>query len=159
MDERKHQPARRVIIGTNAGGASTVVSDGPGPETQLDNGILLQEIWQQRNLPAQIDDEPEPGWTLGPHAPTEGAVVRLLTVPAGHNTGEQTPQLHSDPSLHVITLLDGELDFVLESGQVTLLPGETIVLRDSMHDMSNRQTRPARTVYTSFPLTQGPSSA
>jgi quercetin dioxygenase-like cupin family protein len=145
--------ARRVIVGVNDTGASTVVADARDlPLTRLDNGILLQELWQQRAVPAGSDDQPERGWTLGPAAPTEGAVVRILTVPAADDGARTEPDLHTDPSLHVITMLGGELTVVLEDGEVRLDVGDSIVLRGSMHDLRNDRSRPATFVYTSFPL-------
>lgn len=150
--------ARRVIVGVNATAASTVVADDQDlPRTQLPNGIVLQELWQQRNIPAEPNDRPEPQWTLGPAAPTEGAVVRILTVPAASGEALTEPDLHTDPSLHVITMLGGELIVILEDGEVTLGVGDSIVLRGSMHDLRNVQPRPATFVYTSFPLAEGGS--
>ena len=94
------------------------------PRTRLPNGIVLQEVWQQRGIPAEPNDRPEPGWTLGPAAPTEGAVVRILTVPAANGEGLAEPELHTDPSLHVITMLSGELVVILEDSEVTLGVGD-----------------------------------
>lgn len=148
--------ARRVIVGLNATSASTVVADDRDlPCTRLPNGIVLQELWQQRSIPAGPNDRPEPEWTLGPAAPTSGAVVRILTVPASDGGEPAKPDLHTDPSLHVITMLNGELVIILEDGEVTLGAGDSIVLRDSMHDLRNIQPRPATFVYTSFPLAEG----
>jgi len=147
------QLARRVIVGVDDNGSSTVVADGRDlPLTRLDNGIVLQELWQQRRVPARSDDQPEPGWTLGPDAPTDGAVVRILTVPAASGPAQAEPDLHTDPSLHVMTMLDGELDVILQDGEVTLGVGDSIVLRGSLHDLRNARPRPATFVYTSFPL-------
>jgi len=148
--------ARRVIVGLNDSSASTVIADDRNlPSTRLPNGIVLQELWQQRTIPAEPNDRPEPDWTLGPAAPVQGAVVRILTVPAANGDEPARPDLHTDPSLHVITMLDGELDFVLEDDEVTLGFGDSIVLRGSMHDLRNLQPRPATFVYTSFPLVEG----
>lgn len=147
--------ARRVIVGVSGTGASTVVADERDvPHTRLSNGILLQEVWHQRGIPATPDDRPAPEWTLGPAAPTEGAVVRILTVPAADGDELAAPDLHTDASLHVITMLDGELIVVLEDGEVTLGVGDSIVLRGSMHDLRNVQPRSATFVYTSFPLAE-----
>lgn len=148
--------ARRVIVGVNGTSASTIIADDRNlPSTQLPNGIVLQELWQQRTIPAGPNDRPEPEWNLGPAAPTEGAVVRILTVPAANGAEPAKPDLHTDPSLHVITMLDGELIVILEDGEATLDIGDSIVLRGSMHDLRNVQPRPARFVYTSFPLAEG----
>ncbi len=147
-------PARRVIIGVNDAKASTVFADDRNlPRTVLPNGIVLQELWQQRTIPAAPNDSPEPGQALGPAAPTEGAVVRILTVPAADGSAPVSPDLHTDASLHVITMLDGELIVILEDGEVTLGIGDSIILRGSMHDLRNVQPRPATFVYTSYPLT------
>jgi quercetin dioxygenase-like cupin family protein len=146
--------ARRVIVGVNASKATAVVADERNlPATRLPNGILLQELWQQPTIPARPNDRPDPEWTLGPAAPSEGAVVRILTVPAASSDTLAAPDLHTDLSLHVITMLDGELIVILEDGEVTLRLGDSIVLRGSMHDLRNVQPRPASFVYTSFPLT------
>jgi quercetin dioxygenase-like cupin family protein len=148
--------ARRVIVGVNGAAASTVVADERDlPCTRLPNGILLQELWQQRGIPAGPNDQPEPEWTLGPASPAEGVVVRILTVPAANGGVHSEPDLHTDPSLHVITMLGGELIFILENGEVTLGVGDSIVLRGSMHDLRNVQRQPATFVYTSFPLVNG----
>ena len=147
--------ARRVIVGVNDAAASTVDADKRDlPRTRLPNGILLQELWQQRHIPAGPNDRPEPEWTLGPAAPTEGAVVRILTVPAANGDVLAEPDLHTDLSLHVITMLDGELIVILQDGEVTLEVGDSIVLRGSMHDLRNVHPRPATFVYTSFPLAE-----
>ncbi|MFC9336302.1 hypothetical protein [Arthrobacter sp. NPDC057009] len=146
-------PARRVIVGVNASKASAVVADDRNlPATLLPNGILLQELWQQRTIPAAPEDHPEAGWTLGPDAPAEGAVVRILTVPGASGDTLAVPDLHTDASLHVITMLDGELAVMLEDGEVTLSKGDSIVLRGSLHDLQNLHPAPATFVYTSFPL-------
>lgn len=147
--------ARRVIVGLNDSSASTIVADDRNlPSTRLPNGIVLQELWQQRSIPAKPNDRPDPEWTLGSAAPVEGAVVRILTVPAANGVEPARPDLHTDPSLHVITMLDGELEFILEDDAVTLGFGDSIVLRGSMHDLRNLQRRPATFVYTSFPLAE-----
>jgi quercetin dioxygenase-like cupin family protein len=145
--------ARRVIVGINEAAASTVEADRRDlPTTRLPNGIVLQELWQQRRIPARPDDRPQPSWTLGPDAPPQGAVVRILTVPPATGGPLPEPDLHNDPSLHVITMLDGELTVVLEDGEVALGRGDSIVLPGSLHDLWNSRPRSATFVYTSFPL-------
>lgn len=146
--------ARRVIVGVSDSGASAVIADERDlPATRLPNGILLQELWQQRTIPAGPNDRPEPEWMLGPAAPSEGAAVRILTVPAASGDAPDATDLHTDLSLHVITMLNGELIVLLEDGEVALGAGDSIVLRGSMHDLRNEQPQPATFVYTSFPLT------
>jgi mannose-6-phosphate isomerase-like protein (cupin superfamily) len=49
-------------------------------------------------------------------------------------------------------LIVGRLDIVLEVGEVTLGPGDSVVLPASVHDLRNTTGEPATCVYTSFPL-------
>lgn len=83
--------------------------------------------------------------------------MRILTVPTANGDELAEPDLHTGPSLHVITMLSDELIVILEDGEVTLGVGDSVVLRDSMHDLRNVQTRPATFVYTSVPLTRSGS--
>ena len=50
--------ARRVIVGVDADGRSTVVADdATSARTIRSNGSLVQEIWRQESLPARVDDD------------------------------------------------------------------------------------------------------
>ena len=53
-------------------------------------------------------------------------------MPAANGGVLAEPDLHTDPSLHVITMLAGELIVVLQDGEVTLGVGDSIVLRGSI---------------------------
>lgn len=150
---------RRVVVGTDAAGESTVESDAAAWTTVLGNGIRLDEVWQQPVIPARPRDSTEDHHAIGPDSPTTGLVVRILSVPGAGEARPAKPHLHSDPSLHVITMLQGRLRFVLQNGHVELAEGESIVLRDSMHDLINPAPSPARFVYTSVPLAGGPSAS
>ena len=104
-------------------------------------------------VPATVEEAttPSPGAVL--EAPPHGAVIRILTIePFDDRRDSWTPNLHCDDSLHVITMTDGEIDVVLEEGEVRLTSGDSIVLPGSVHDLRNLSGAPASFVYTSFPL-------
>jgi len=145
---------RRVIVGHNERGRS-VVTDETDDLTVIEPtvGVTLHEVWRQDGIPATAEEAANPSSAGVLEAPPHGAVIRILTVePFGGNLGSWTPHLHSDDSLHVITMTQGELDIVLEDGDVQLGPGDSIVLPGSMHDLRNLSGSPASFVYTSFPL-------
>jgi len=144
------QRNRRVVAGLDAQGRSAVVADAADMAlAHPPTGVQIQEVWQAQ-VPAQLDDAGARDGAIGLAAPPHGAVVRVLTVPPA--PAGWTLDLHSDDSMHVITMITGELDVILEVGEVTLRQGESIVLPASVHDLRNRFEDPATFVYTSFPL-------
>lgn len=142
---------RRVVVGLDEQGRSTVVSDAHDMAlAHPPTGVSIQEVWWQAQVPATLDDAGARGEVVGLAAPPDGGVVRILTVPpspAGHRL-----DLHHDDSMHVITVVAGQLDVVLEVGEVTLRARDTVVLPASVHDLRNTLDEPATFVYTSFPL-------
>ena len=148
-------PSRRVLIGVDKNNRSTVIDDTRDlPSTVLPNGIRIEEVWQQREIPANVNSVPSSDWALGPDAPSKGAVVRILSLPPSGNQPEAEIDLHTDEALHVFTVLNGELTVILEEGESALSPGDSLVLRGSIHDLRNEQPETTRFVYTSFPLTR-----
>jgi len=144
---------RRIVVGTDAQGRSIVVSDARDmARTYPPTGVAIQEVWWQARVPARLDDVGARVGPIGLAAPPAGAVIRILTVPPSGSGWAL--DLHYDDSMHVITLTEGQLDVVLEVGEVTLRAGDTIVLPASVHDLHNTTDEPATFVYTSFPLTR-----
>ncbi|MCJ1674577.1 MULTISPECIES: hypothetical protein [unclassified Rathayibacter] len=145
---------RRVLVGLDDDGRSTVVGDAFDlPIVRPSAHVTLQEIWRQDSIPARLDDATDPRREGSLPAPPNGAVVRILTIaPFSGVSTEWAADLHFDDSLHIITMTTGLLDIVLEEGEVSLAPGDSIVLPASMHDLRNTSGAPATFVYTSFPL-------
>lgn len=140
---------RRVVVGLDSSGRSTVREDGRSlPTIELPNGIVRQEIWAQSQVPARSGDDGTRGGPLDPAPPDRGVVVRMLTVPPMMGVGSG-PDLHFDDAVHVITLVEGVLDIVLETETVRLQQADTIVLPASVHDLRNESSTPATFVYTS----------
>jgi quercetin dioxygenase-like cupin family protein len=144
---------RRVLVGVDAHGRSSVVRDGHDMAlAHPPTGVTIQEVWWQPKVPARLDDDGARAHSIGLAAPPDGGVVRVLTVPP--TPSERPVDLHFDDSMHVITLLGGQLDIILEVGEVAMKPGDTIVLPASVHDLRNSHEEDATFVYTSFPLSR-----
>jgi hypothetical protein len=145
---------RRVLVGPGSSGRSAVVTDTTDlARNEQPNGIVLQEIWRQDRVPARAGDEGVRTGEIGLAPPAAGGVVRILTVPPMRGLVEGwLPNLHFDDALHVITMISGELDIILEEGELTLAVGDSVILPGSVHDLRNQAGVPATFVYTSFAL-------
>ncbi len=128
---------RRIVVGVTPEGRSAVVADAQDvASTAPLPGYVVEELWHQRSLPARVDD---PGVTVEQidiEPPPEGALVRVLTIHPVSG-GDWTPNPHGDTNRHVLTLVSGTVDLVLEEMDVTLSPRDTVVLSGHVHDWRN----------------------
>jgi mannose-6-phosphate isomerase-like protein (cupin superfamily) len=163
--------ARRVVVGVNEHGKSTVMKDEFTATRIALPAFTLNDVWRLDHVPARLDDDTLTGKVeLAP--PAAGIVVRLVTFPpdsdvdpaaygesidtlfgpdfnAGH---EQAMGVHFSDTVDVNTILSGELYCVLESGEEILLrPGDTIINRGTKHAWSNRGDKPVTLVATVVP--------
>jgi quercetin dioxygenase-like cupin family protein len=141
--------ARRVIVGVDRDGRSTVMRDGvTSTRSARPNGALVQEIWRQERLPARANDDGTRDGEVDGEIPAHGAVVRTYTLPPGHEVDE----VHRNECLHVITIVSGAVRVLLETAEVVLFPGDSLVLPGSMHTLRNAADEPVTMVYTAFAL-------
>jgi mannose-6-phosphate isomerase-like protein (cupin superfamily) len=152
-------PNRRIIVGVTGDGRSTVAADARDiAEAQPVPGYRVQEVWNQPSLPAEVHDEGVTTDAIDIEPPREGALVRVLTIePLSRD--KWVPNPHGDSNRHVLTLVSGTIDLVLEDTEVTMTPGDSVVLSGHVHDWRNCHGVPAVLVYTTFPLRPGDSPA
>jgi hypothetical protein len=144
---------RRIIVGESDDGRSTVVADGHDlAQTEPLSGFLLQEIWSQEAVPGVVRDDGVRTGDIGIEPPSAGVLVRILTVLPLESAQDWVPNLHDDDNRHVLALVSGDVDLILQTGEVTMHAGDTVVLSGHMHDWRNTYGAPAVLVYTTFPL-------
>jgi mannose-6-phosphate isomerase-like protein (cupin superfamily) len=145
-------PNRRIIVGVTSDGRSTVAADARDiAEAEPAPGYRVQEVWNQPSLPAEVHDDGVTTDAIDIEPPREGALVRLLTIePLSRD--KWVPNPHGDSNRHVLTLVTGTIDLVLEDAEVTMTPGDSVVLSGHVHDWRNCYDVPAVLVYTTFPL-------
>lgn len=144
---------RRVVVGTDEGGRSSVVADAYDlAQTEPLSGFLVQEIWSQTSVPGRVGDDGTRSGDIGIEPPGAGALVRILTVAPLESADDWIPNPHGDNNRHVLTLVSGDIDLVLENDVVTLHPGDSVAMSGHVHDWRNTYGAPAILVYTSFTL-------
>jgi mannose-6-phosphate isomerase-like protein (cupin superfamily) len=163
--EHKTAYARRVVSGVDSSGKSAVIRDEPTPVRLQAPGMTISDIWQVGSLPVKmLDDDATTGQVLL-NPPSTGWVYRVTTkapdsewdvageygamlasmgdADALKDDGDSgLAGLHQSESVDIVTIVSGELVAVLETGEVTLRPGDSFVTRGIKHSWSNRTDKP-----------------
>ncbi|MDX2223301.1 MAG: cupin domain-containing protein [Rhodospirillaceae bacterium] len=133
------EKVRRVLTAVNPDGKSYVMADGEPEDILILNGCRMVRLWQTDSVPATVParaDRTQGG--LGP-MPREFRGTRFYTaeLPAGVNI-----PMHKSLSVDYIAVLKGQLTLGLETGEVALNPGDTVVQTGNMHAWMNRTADP-----------------
>jgi mannose-6-phosphate isomerase-like protein (cupin superfamily) len=173
------KPVRRIVCIDDEDGKSRAISDGPSPDVRKDParpGFASTRIWVTDATPARIEGIRE---TLHlPHTlepPPKGSVCRFVTFPpddvykgkvgAGEvaayfaamgSPGASTyspkaphPYMQKTRTLDFCIVMEGEITLVLDTEEVHLKAGDTVVQRGTNHAWSNRSTQPCVVAFSS----------
>jgi quercetin dioxygenase-like cupin family protein len=126
-------------------GRGTFTADGQPPFTrQLADGAIFHELWSTLTSPAPIGVvQPEavrPGDPLPP--PFGGSRLRVVDIPPG----AESP-MHRTESIDYGVVLEGWIVLRLDTGEVSLGPGDVVIQRGSDHAWENRGAEPARILF------------
>jgi hypothetical protein len=159
---REPKAVRRVITGHRADGRSTVLADGPAPNVkQRAAGNASTLLWVTEESPAAVSGAKDrAAREIGVPPPRRGSIFRIAEFPP-HTGGEvrdnetvlrdfgigadvkrghppRHPAIHRTRSLDYIIVLEGEIDLLLDDGEVRLCAGDVVVQRGSNHAWINR---------------------
>src|SRR5262245_44596714 len=170
---------RRVVAGNDDRGVAVALSDGPAPDVRRDParpGFASTRLWVTDATPAPVKGVRE---TLHlPHTlepPKHGSVCRLVEFPPeasylkhisatdgqayftamgspGASTGgagAPHPYMQRTATLDFCYVLEGEITLVLDSEEVQLKEGDTVIQRGTNHAWSNRSDKPCIVVFSS----------
>ena len=176
------KPVRRIVV-IDENEKSKAIADGPSPDVRTDParpGFTSTRIWVTDRTPARIEGVRE---TLDmPHAlepPAGGSVCRVVTFPpddtykgkvgarevqayfaAMGSPGASTystkaPHLYMQKTrtLDFCLILEGEITLVLDTEEVHLKAGDTVVQRGTNHAWSNRSNKPCVIAFSSHDAT------
>lgn len=154
--------ARRVVIGLDDDGKSSIVSDGHTQTRLATEAYTLNQIWQATSVPSPAMAEN----TLGDEAvippPPAGYTYVITTFPpdsewdyeagyaralaeagAADSVGpDDPPGMHRTDTIDIVTVISGEIWALVETGETLLKPGDTLVQRATKHAWQNRSTTP-----------------
>jgi mannose-6-phosphate isomerase-like protein (cupin superfamily) len=177
MSEQTNAARRIVVVDENE--RSNVISDGPSPDVRTDParpGFSSSRIWVTDRTPARLKNvreslhlphrlEPPPGGsvcrvvTFPPDASFRGRVgareVQAWFAAMGSPTASTYsakaphPYMQKTRTLDFCLVLEGEITLVLDTEEVALRAGDTVVQRGTNHAWSNRTDRPCLIAFSS----------
>src|SRR5262245_55559056 len=170
----KTKPVRRIVV-VDEGERSKAIADGPTPDVHTDParpGYASHRVWVSGTTPARLTERE----TLSaPHAlepPAGGSVRRVVAFPPdgswqgkvgakevrayfsamgspGASTHAPHPYMQKTRTLDFCLVLEGEITLVLDTQEVHLKAGDTVVQRGTNHAWSNRSSRPCVIAFSS----------
>lgn len=172
-------PIRRIVTADDARGVSFPLHDGPVENVLRDParpGFANVRLWATASSPAEASSlahASKLAETLG--APPGGSAFRILVVPpdagwtgsisdaavrayfdasgtpdawSGGRTARH-PYMQQVATLELCVILEGEVTLVLDTAEVSLAAGDSVVQRATRHAWSNRTSKPCVIAVTS----------
>jgi mannose-6-phosphate isomerase-like protein (cupin superfamily) len=144
---------RRVVTGIDDDGRSTFLSDG-----EAFGGDAWAEVWltdPELGLDAVVDPqfgtavlEPPAGGTVFRvfHVPTDAQMREAMREAMSHSTieGIEADGFHTTQTIDYVMVLEGEISLELDTGEVSLGPGDCVVQRGTRHAWRNRTDGPVK---------------
>jgi mannose-6-phosphate isomerase-like protein (cupin superfamily) len=153
---------RRVVTGHRPDGRSTVLADGPAPnvkERAAGNASTL--LWVTDECPAEVSGAADrAAREIGVPPPQRGTIFRVAEFPpetGGDVRDNETvlrdfgigpdvarghpprhPAIHRTRTIDYVIVLEGEIDLLLDDGEVRLRTGDVVVQRGTSHAWINR---------------------
>jgi naringenin degradation protein FdeH len=156
---------RRVVTG-HRDGKGTVLYDGPAPNRKLRkaSGLVSTLLWVTEESPADLSrvaDRAER--EIGVAPPPLGSIFRVVEFPPGRRemsrdavlremglAGQSDSKhagMHRTRSVDYAVVMDGEIDMILDEGEVHLAAGDVLVQQGTDHAWVNRGERPCRIAF------------
>lgn len=171
------RPVRRIVCADDENGKSKAIHDGLSPEVRTDParpGFSSTRIWVTDRAPARIKGVREAvhlPHTLEP--PAGGSVCRIVSFPpddtfkggarevrafframgspgaSTHGAHSPHPYMQRTRTLDFCLVLEGEITLLLDTTEVHLKAGDSVVQRGTNHAWSNRSNRPCTVAISS----------
>lgn len=177
------KPVRRVVTGHRKDGRSTVVADGQALNVkQRAAGNASTLLWVTQECPADISGVADrAAGDVAVPPPPRGSIFRVAEFPP-HTGGEvrdhatilrdfgigddvarghppRHPAIHRTRTIDYVIVLEGEIDLLLDDGEVRLVAGDVVVQRGTNHAWINRGNAVCRLGMVFIDATEPPEIA
>jgi len=130
---------QRYVTALDESGKSCFHRTLTGPAPQKEEGV--NEIWDIRSLPADLDGDDDLAQLPYEHDPEPGGVkFRFVEVPPH---AEEPAELVASPTLDFVMVAEGEITLLLDTERAVLRAGDCAILRGHAHRWFNHSGRPA----------------
>ncbi len=157
---------RRIVTGVNAQGKAVVVQDGPAPKTNSRPAISVEGamIWVTDETPVDLSRYDDPtDREIGVAPPEGGSIIRVVDflpqpdeidneaflkemgLSADHGGGHAF--MHRTRSIDYAIVMSGEIDMLLDEGEVHVKAGDILIQRATNHAWVNRSGKPCRIIF------------
>lgn len=142
---------RRVVTGTDDSGRSVFVADGPAAGADqwsavwsTDPAVGIDALTEPDANPMAL--EPPAGGTAWRvfEVPPDAVMRERIAAAAAQIPGMEADGFHTTETVDYVMVLEGEIVLELDSGEVTLRPGDCVIQRQTRHAWRNRSDRPVR---------------
>jgi quercetin dioxygenase-like cupin family protein len=154
------RPPRRVVTGCDKAGKAIVLFDGPAPNVKVRkaSGLTSTLLWVTDESPADVSGEADKSEReIGVAPPPSGSIFRVVDFPPateakpvdnaamiremGIEKSAASPRhamMHRTRSIDYAVVISGEIDMLLDEGEVHLKAGDAIVQQATNHAWVNR---------------------
>ena len=159
------KPVRRVVTG-HRDGKAVVIYDSAAPNQKLRaaSGVVSTLIWVTDESPADIGGSADrAAREIGVPPPARGTIFRVVDFPpeqgarsreailremgVAEHGGARHHGMHRTRSLDYALVLEGEIDMLLDDGEVHLRAGDVLVQQGTNHAWVNRDAVPCRIAF------------
>ena len=150
---------RRIVTGVDAAGKAVVISDGPTPRVKDSPAISVRGtlVWVTDETPTDLSKMDDPATReSGVAPPAGGSIIRVVDfLPAPTeidnekfleamglsehaDEGNRHAFMHRTKSIDYAIVLSGEVDMLLDEGEVHVKAGDILIQRGTNHAWVNR---------------------
>jgi quercetin dioxygenase-like cupin family protein len=128
---------RRVVLGDDGTGRSTVTHDDDAHVVDMGGGYRMAQVWKTASAPATTagtDSAPFDDGAFAADLEPGGTRFMVVDFPPGQ---PGPPFMHSTSTVDYLVVLAGRVTLVLDSGEIELREGDTAVQRANVHGWRN----------------------